>query len=60
MKLIVTIPANTEEADIAGVIEEITRPMFGFMPVEWKLAIDGKAMVDVIDNEHARRDNRVA
>lgn len=60
MKLIVTIPANTEEADIAGVIEEITRPTFGFMPVEWKLAIDGKAMVDVIDNEHARRDNRVA
>ena len=34
VKLIVTIPANHEEAHIAEVIEEIPRPVFGGMSVE--------------------------
>ena len=59
-KLIVTIPANHEEAHIAEVIEEIPRLVCGVMSVGSELARGGTAVFDRIENVHARRDNRVA
>ena len=60
MKLIVTIPANHEEAHIAEVIEEIPRLVCAVMSVGSELARGGTAVFDRFENVHARRDNRVA
>ena len=60
MKLSIPNPANTEEAHIAEVFEEIARLVFDVMPAEWKLVNGRGIVVGGIDNAHIRRDNRVA